>query len=55
MSSKDSDTPLRGELDARLEKLEIEINNIQQNINHFNEDIEFACYILETLKKNGLR
>jgi len=29
---------LRGELDAKLEKLEIEINKIQQNINRFEED-----------------
>ena len=41
---------LRGELDAKLEKLEIEINRIQQNINHFEENIEYTCYILETLK-----
>ena len=41
---------LRRELDSKLEKLEIELNKIQQNINLFEEHIEFTCYILETLK-----
>jgi predicted nuclease with TOPRIM domain len=41
---------LKGELDAKLEKLQIELSGIQQNINQFEENIEFTCYILEALK-----
>ncbi len=41
---------LKRELDTKLEKLQIELSAIQQNINQFEENIEYTCYILETLK-----
>ena len=31
-------------------KLQIEISRIKQNVNQFDENIEFICNILETLK-----
>ncbi len=41
---------LKREVDNKIEKLEIELSGVQQNINQFEENIEFTCYILETLK-----
>lgn len=41
---------LRSELNTKLEKIQIELSKIQQNVNQFEENIEFTCYILETLK-----